>query len=79
MAKISLRAYNRDIEALIEQGRNDEAIAHCRHILKTFPKCLETYRLLGKGYLEARRFTEAEDILKRLLLAVPDDFIGTWG
>jgi tetratricopeptide (TPR) repeat protein len=79
MAKISLRAYNRDIEALIEQGRNDEAIVHCRHILKKFPKCLDTYRLLGKGYLEARRFTEAEDILKRLLLAVPDDFIGNLG
>ena len=79
MAKISLRAYNREIEALIEQGSNDEAIAHCRHILKTFPKCLDTYRLLGKGYLEARRFTEAEDILRRLLLAVPDDFIGNLG
>ncbi len=56
MAKISLRMYNREIEGLIEQGqRLDEAIAHCRHILKTYTKHLETYRLLGKSYLEAKR------------------------
>jgi len=79
MAKIPLRAYNREIETLIEQGHIDEATAHSRHILKTFPKCLDTYRLLGKGYLEGHRFTEAEDILKRLLLAVPDDFVGNLG
>ena len=79
MAKIALRAYNREVESLIEGGHTDEAIAHCRHILRTFPKCLDTYRMLGKAYLEAKRFTEAEDILKRLLLAVPDDFIGNLG
>ena len=52
MAKVSLRIYNREIERLVEQGHMDEAIAHCRHILKTFPKHIETYRLLGKAYLE---------------------------
>src|SRR5512135_1924908 len=79
MAKIPLRAYNREIESLIEQGQIDQAIAHCRHTLKSFPKCLDSYRLLGKAYLEARRYPEAEDILRRLLLAVPDDFIGNLG
>ncbi|NJN80435.1 MAG: tetratricopeptide repeat protein, partial [Anaerolineales bacterium] len=74
MARVALRIYNHDIENLIGQGNIDEAIAHCRHILKTFPKHLETYRLLGKAYLEARRYNEAIDILGRLLMAVPDDF-----
>jgi tetratricopeptide (TPR) repeat protein len=64
MAKVSLRIYNREIERLVEQGQTDEAIAHCRHILKTFPKHLETYRLLGKAYLEARRYGEAVDIFR---------------
>jgi len=79
MAKVSLRIYNREIERLIEQGSIDEAIAHCRHILVTFPKHLETYRLLGKAYLEVRRYTEAVDIFGRLLMAVPDDFVSHVG
>ncbi|MBK9780902.1 MAG: tetratricopeptide repeat protein [Anaerolineales bacterium] len=79
MAKVSLRIYNREIERLVEQGHTDEAIAHCRHILKTFPKHLETYRLLGKAYLEARRYGEAVDIFGRLLMAVPDDFVAHVG
>jgi tetratricopeptide (TPR) repeat protein len=79
MAKVSLRIYNREIEHLVEQGQTDEAIAHCRHILKTFPKHLETYRLLGKAYLESRRYGEAVDIFGRLLMAVPDDFVAHVG
>ena len=79
MAKVSLRIYNREIERLIEQGQTDEAIAHCRHILQTFPKHLETYRMLGKAYLEARRYGEAVDIFGRLLMAVPDDFVSHVG
>ena len=54
MAKVSLRIYNREIESLIDKGNTNEAIAHCHHILKTFPKHLATYRLLGKAYLELK-------------------------
>lgn len=79
MAKVSLRIYNRDIENLVDQGHLDEAIAHCRHILKTFPKHLETYRLLGKAYLESKRYDEAVDILQRVLVSVPDDFVSHVG
>ena len=38
MAKVSLRIYNREIETMVDRGQLDEAIAHCRHILNTFPK-----------------------------------------
>lgn len=79
MAKISLRSYNREIESMVDQGQLEEAIAHCRHILNTFPKNLETYRLLGKAYLEAKRYNEAIDIFERLLMAVPDDFVAHVG
>ena len=79
MAKVSLRIYNRDIENLIDQGQLDEAIAHCRHILSSYPKHLETYRLLGKSYLEAKRYDEAVDVLQRVLMAVPDDFVSHVG
>src|SRR5512147_897152 len=80
MAKISLRAYNHEIESMIEQGqRLDEAVAHCRHILIAFPKHLDTYRLLGKAYLEAKRHDQAVDIFRRVLVAAPEDFVSHVG
>ena len=79
MAKVSLRAYNREIEAMIDRNHLDEAIAHCKHILKTFPKHLETYRLLGKAYLEQKRYADAVDIFSRVLVAVPNDFVANVG
>ena len=80
MTNIPLRAYTREIEGLVEhEQRLDEAIAHCRQILKTYPKHLETYRLLGKAYLEGKRYDQAVDIFERLLVAVPDDFVAHVG
>ena len=80
MAKIFLRAYNHEIEGLIEHGqRLEEAVAHCRHILKTYPKHLETYRLLGKAYLEAKRYDQAVDIFQRILVSAPEDFVSHVG
>ncbi len=79
MAKVSLRIYNQEIEGLVDRGQLDEAIAHCRHILNTFPKNLETYRMTGKAYLEAKRYNEATDIFGRVLMAVPDDFVAHVG
>ena len=79
MAKVSLRAYNREIEEMIDRGQVDEAIGHCRHILQTFPKHLDTYRILGKTYLESKRYNEAVDIFQRLLASVPSDFVAHVG
>jgi hypothetical protein len=79
MARIALRAYNREIERLIEGGQIEEAVAHCRHIFKYFPKHINTYRLLGKAYLETQRYGDAADILQRVLSSIPDDFISHLG
>ncbi|RME07907.1 MAG: hypothetical protein D6803_02685, partial [Anaerolineae bacterium] len=79
MAKIPLRVYVREIEETIEEGQYEEAIAHCRHILQTFPKHVDTYRQLGKAFLEAQQYNNAEDIFERLLSAVPDDFVAHLG
>src|SRR5512141_951174 len=80
MTSIPLRAYTREIEGLVEQEqRLDEAIAHCRQILKSYPKHLETYRLLGKAYLEAKRYDQAVDIFQRVLVAAPEDFVAHVG
>ncbi|MCJ7532944.1 MAG: tetratricopeptide repeat protein, partial [Anaerolineales bacterium] len=79
MANIALRDYNQEIEAMINDGRFDEAIAHCLHILKLYPKHITTYRQLGNAFLEAKRYDDALDIFQRLLSAVPDDFIANLG
>ena len=79
MAIIPLRAYNREIEGLIDNGQLDEAVAHCRHILATFPKYIASYRLLGKAHLEQQRISDATDIFQRVLSSIPDDFIANVG
>lgn len=79
MTKIPLRSYTREIESLIERGMTEEAIGHCRFILKYYPKHIETYKLLGKSFLESQRYSEAADILQRLLSVYPDDFFAQIG
>lgn len=75
MAKMSLRSYLKEVDSLIDRGENAEAIAHCKYILKIYPKYIPVYSLLGKAYLESQRYSEALDIFKRVLSVYPDDFI----
>lgn len=79
MARISLRAYNRDLEVMIDKNQIDEAFAHSRYILELYPKHINTYRLMGKALLEAQRFSDASDVFHRVLSSVPDDFIAHLG
>ncbi len=79
MAEIPLRSYLHEIEKHIESGRTDQAVAHCRYILQSYPKYVDAYRLLGKAYLESQRFGDAGDILQRVLSSVPDDFVSHVG
>jgi tetratricopeptide (TPR) repeat protein len=79
MANIPLRAYEKKIEELIEQNHLPEAVAHCRHILKSYPKNISTYRILGKAFLEAKQYNETADVFKRVLTVFPDDFISHVG
>jgi tetratricopeptide (TPR) repeat protein len=79
MNKITLRDYTHKIKNLKASGNYQEAIQHCLHIIKIFPKHAETYRYLGESYLEIKRFQEALNILKRVLSVFPDDFIAHIG
>lgn len=79
MAKITLRAYNREIETMLDRGQVDEVVAHCLHILKSHPKHLDTYRLLGKAYLEMKKYSDAVDIFSRVLVCAPSDFVSHVG
>ncbi len=79
MAKIPLRTYIKEIENQIERGEIEQAVAHAKNILKSYPKNIDTYRLLGKAYLESQHYSEAADILQRVLSVIPDDFISQIG
>ncbi len=79
MPRISLRAYEKQLEDLIEQNRIQEAIDHCRYILQTYPKCISTYRILGKAFLEGKQYDNSADVFKRVLTVFPDDFISHAG
>lgn len=79
MAEITLRSYSQEVDGLIELEQLDEAIAHCRQILQAFPKHLDTYRSLGKAYLEAKRYGDASDIFQRVLSSEPADFVSHIG
>ena len=79
MTKISLRAYIHEINQSIGNKNVDDAIEHCKHILKQFPKHLETYQLLARAYLESGLYGEASDMFLRILSVTPDDFIAQVG
>jgi tetratricopeptide (TPR) repeat protein len=76
---ITLRAYNHEIESLIDRSQFDEAIAHCTAILTSYPKNINAYRNLGKALLESKKYSDASDIFKRVLSVFPDDFISHVG
>ncbi|MEW5869509.1 MAG: tetratricopeptide repeat protein, partial [Chloroflexota bacterium] len=79
MAKISLRSYIQDIERQVESGRTEEAMAHCRYILQSYPRYIDVYRLLGKALLESQRYGDAADIFQRVLSSLPEDFVSHVG
>jgi competence ComEA-like helix-hairpin-helix protein len=79
MATTPLRLYLHDIEGMVGAGQMEEAVAHCRHILETYPKSIAVYRLLGKAYLENQRYSDAADVFQRVLSAMPDDFVSHVG
>lgn len=79
MANIALREYHRKIERLIENHQIEEAFSHCANILRKFPKEIETYRKLGKNFLEKQDIELSERIFNIILSVFPDDFVANVG
>ncbi|HXF69078.1 MAG TPA: tetratricopeptide repeat protein, partial [Thermoflexus sp.] len=75
MQEITLSQYCAEIERLLQDEAYDEAIAHCFHILKRYPKYYKAYRLLGQAYLEKGLNEAAMDLFARSLSADPEDFL----
>jgi len=76
---INLRQYNEFIRQLMTRGQYYAATKHCWHILQIYPKHVQTHRLLAESYLELERYPDSADIFKRVLSAIPDDFVAHLG
>ena len=79
MTSISLRDYTQEINQMIENGQAEGAIDHSLHVLKYFPRHVDTYRLLGTAYLEDHRYSEASDVFLRVISVIPDDLVAHIG
>jgi tetratricopeptide (TPR) repeat protein len=79
MPDIRLRDYTAKIKDLIRNDLQDEAIAHCQHILRHYPKHIETYCLLGEACLEKGMYREAIEFFHRTLSGDPENFIARVG
>jgi tetratricopeptide (TPR) repeat protein len=79
MPDIRLQDYAAKIKDLIREDRQDEAIAHCQHILRQYPKFVEVYCLLGEACLDKSMYREAIEFFQRTLSADPENFIARVG
>ncbi len=75
MGQVSLRQYLKQVEGLIDEGKQDEALAHVRHILTQYPKNAAAYRALGRVLVAQSKWEEAGDVLRRALAVLPTDFV----
>ena len=76
---VTLEAYADENRALIHNGRNDEAIAICKHILHYYPKHIDSYRQMGEAHLEKDELDPAVDLFRRVLSADPENVIAYVG
>lgn len=79
MANTTLREFVREIERYLDSGKYEDALTCCHHLLETFPKHIETYRLLAKTFIETKQTSNAELIFEKVLQVYPDDFISHLG
>jgi tetratricopeptide (TPR) repeat protein len=77
MPNIQLHKYTARIEGLTQGDRQDEAIAHCQHILHFHPKYIQAYRLLGEACLAKEEPQQARECFQRALSADPEN-LATW-
>ena len=79
MAHISLRAYVEYIEDRLARDALTEVVAQCRHVLESYPKLIDVYRLLARTLMEQEKNQDALDLFQRVLSADPNDFVAHIG
>ncbi len=77
--QIPLASYTEEIRALIHTERNAEALALCKHVLRYYPKHIETYRLTAEASMESGDADDAQELFRRVLSADPEDYVAYAG
>jgi tetratricopeptide (TPR) repeat protein len=77
--QVTLSAYADEIRELIKHDRNDEAIAICKHILRFYPKHIDSARQMAEALLEKGDLDGAQDLFRRVLSADPENVIAYVG
>jgi len=73
MQQVSLHDYCEDAGSLIQSGDTHKAIQITRHILRHYPRHVQSYRLLGQALLALGVYHEAARQFRRVLSADPED------
>ncbi len=79
MATVVLRDYIERVETMLTQGQYDRVIRYCQHALRTSPRCVDLYRLLGQACMESGRPDDAADMFRRVLGVDPQNFVARVG
>lgn len=79
MAELTLREYIEFIEGRFDREDYRDAVEHSRHILETYPKYVEAYRVLARALLEQEKYQDALDMFQRVLSTDPNDFVAHIG
>ncbi len=77
--QLPLLSYTEEIRALVQSERNEEALALCQHVLRYYPKHLDTYRLAAEATTENGDLTGAIELFRRVLSADPEHFVAYAG
>jgi len=79
MATVTLHEYIARIEALLHEEAYERAISLCQYGLRSYPRCVDFYRLLGQSCLETDRPDDAADMFRRVLGVDPQNFVARVG
>ena len=79
MAQITLRSYIEYIEDRLQRDAHPEVVAQCRHVLASYPRYIEIYKLLARSLLDQENYQDALDLFQRVLSADPNDFLAHVG
>jgi tetratricopeptide (TPR) repeat protein len=77
--QVLLRDLVEKIKSHLRAGQYSDALALAHHILRYFPKHLETYQLLAEINLETKDLAAAADLFQRVRSADPENIVALLG
>jgi tetratricopeptide (TPR) repeat protein len=79
MATLTLGEYISRAENLLKEESYERVITMCQFGLRSYPRCVDFYRLLGQACLETDRPDDAADMFRRVLGVDPQNFVARVG